>query len=584
MSVKQNSPSEFKSVKFHHMFQFAGNANQFLSVYEASSNYENKVNLPFSKDHFIQAMDHVIQLPNINSTIILRADILSELTPESETPKLNTELIAQPIHEEYIRLNIDDIDMRLELIPGNYKLLKGYVRRIFPRNPFKDEVVNQTCLILENKTNSNDILIQYTPHIERQTTKEFFDISLDSEDEKRPFYIPNVKSVGINYTPKKISCLYLPLNPEQVADEFNDPASRLIRTSKKLLETAVKHSIGCKTGYVKQSQHDRVVPKIKFQDRYLLLKQKYGKHLFENWCEVTDPQKHVFEEIAVAAFLIELWILKYGEDTIYDGNKFEFKDLGCGNGTLIYVLVMEGITGEGIDARERKSWKSDILYPQKVRENLKCQLLVPELCLNKDEFLVPNKNFDPISSNSMIRYTKNDLVASDKINTCNWKNEKEKQDPKVTFIIGNHSDELTCWLPLLGYPFMVLPCCSHDFNGKKRRFHTKSDEKSISVKSNSNSGDGKSTYASLVDQVVRVAEKAGWKNIETQMIRIPSTRNIAIISTEHESLELDKEWPLEKCNTIIEENGGCTLWVEQTLKLILSQYEKTAKSKKAHYD
>ncbi|OBA27168.1 DUF1613-domain-containing protein [Hanseniaspora valbyensis NRRL Y-1626] len=545
------------------------------------SNYEDKVNLPFNKNHFIQAMDHVIQLPNINSTIILRADILSELSPDMEKPKLNDELINQPIHEEYITMNIKDIEMRLELIPDNYNLVKGYVRRMFPRNPFKDEVINQTCLILENKENPDDILIQYTPHIEPHTTENFFNLSLDSESSKRPFYIPNVKSVGINYTPKKISCLYLPLNSEQVAAEFNDPVSRLIRTSKKLLETAVKHSIGCKTGYVKQSQHDKVVPKVKFQDRYLLLKQMYGKFLFENWCESTDPQKHVFEEIAVAAFLIELWLLKYGKDVVYDSSKFEFKDLGCGNGTLIYVLIMEGISGEGIDARERKSWKSDILYPENVKDKLKCQLIVPKICLNKEEYLVPNKNYDPISPNSMIRYTKKDLEESDKINTCDWKQEEDNK--KITFIIGNHSDELTCWIPLLGYPFMVLPCCSHDFNGKKKRFYTKSDEKSVAVKSSSNSGDGKSTYASLVDQVVRVGEYVGWKNIETQMIRIPSTRNIAIISTEHDSLTSNKEWPLDKCQEIIDQYGGCSLWVVHTLRLILSQFEKTNKVKKPVY-
>ncbi|XBW36468.1 hypothetical protein QEN19_002046 [Hanseniaspora menglaensis] len=576
MASPQNNSSEFKSVKFHNLFQFAGNVNQFLSVYEGTSNHEDKDTLPFTRDHFIDAMDHIIQLPNINSTIIMRAEILSEMTGEMSAPKLNEELIVQPVNKDYITLNIDDTKMRLDLIPENYNLLKGYVRRIFPRNPFKDEVINQTCLILENKKNSNDILVQYTPHNEKQ--------------KRRPFYIPSVKSVAINFTPKKISCLYLPLNSKQVSEEFNDPVSRLIRTSKKLLETAVKHSIGCKTGYVKQSQHDKIVPKVKFQDRYLLLKQKYGKFLFENWCEVTDPQKHVFEEIAVAAFLIELWILKYGEKTVYDNTKFEFKDLGCGNGTLIYVLIMEGISGEGIDARERKSWKSDFLYPQNVKDKLRCQLIVPNLCLNRSEYLVPNKNFDPISSNSMIRYSNDDLKKSERINTCNWNEEKgvdgeqklRKSDKKITFLIGNHSDELTCWIPLLGYPFMILPCCSHDFNGKKKRFYTKSDEKSVAVKSNSHSGDGKSTYASLVDQVVRVAEHVGWKNIETQMIRIPSTRNIAIISTEHDALEKgSQEWPTKKCQEIIDQYGGCSMWVEQTLKLILSQFEKTHKTKKS---
>jgi len=36
-----------------------------------------------------------------------------------------------------------------------------------------------------------------------------------------------------------------------------------------------------------------------YQHEYERLKVKYGKYLTENWCENTDPQKHVFEDLGM---------------------------------------------------------------------------------------------------------------------------------------------------------------------------------------------------------------------------------------------------------------------------------------------
>ncbi len=42
--------------------------------------------------------------------------------------------------------------------------------------------------------------------------------------------------------------------------------------------------------------------------------------------------------------------------------------------------------------------------------------------------------------------------------------------PEVDWLVGNHSDELTPWIPYMasksGYntSFFVLPCCFHDFD------------------------------------------------------------------------------------------------------------------------
>ena len=59
-----------------------------------------------------------------------------------------------------------------------------------------------------------------------------------------------------------------------------------------------------------------------------------------NWGESTDPRKHVFEDIAIAAFIIEYWKLNS-----FEPEKFEFRDLGCGNGLLVHILILEGYKG-----------------------------------------------------------------------------------------------------------------------------------------------------------------------------------------------------------------------------------------------
>lgn len=68
------------------------------------------------------------------------------------------------------------------------------------------------------------------------------------------------------------------------------------------------------------------------------------------WPETTDPLKFVYEDIAIAAYLLMFW-----------GNKPQkFVDLGCGNGLLVHILNSEGHHGIGYDLKSRKIWK---MYP-----------------------------------------------------------------------------------------------------------------------------------------------------------------------------------------------------------------------------
>lgn len=68
------------------------------------------------------------------------------------------------------------------------------------------------------------------------------------------------------------------------------------------------------------------------------------------WPEVTDPSKFVYEDLAIASYLMLLW----------QRQATSFVDLGCGNGLLVHILNSEGHKGFGVDVRKRKIWD---MYP-----------------------------------------------------------------------------------------------------------------------------------------------------------------------------------------------------------------------------
>ncbi|CUS24404.1 LAQU0S16e00936g1_1 [Lachancea quebecensis] len=502
----------------------------------------------FRKSHFETAMLNVIRHPNINSTVILRADMLREWEFDIENGQQTkfqeeTHKVTDPDTQV---INIDDLNIRDVAVASNLALAKkmAMVRRIIPRNPYKDAIINQTCLVLNSTGNSETSLIVYTPH-------------LDSK-ELCPFYIPHVKAVAILLHQSQLSVHYVPFTDSDVP-EIQDESERVVRTARRLLQTALKHSHGVKLGYEKKVAHDVVVDKVLFQDRYISLKKRYSRFLVDNWAESTDPTKHVFEDIAIAAFLIELWVKTYGEKF---KEKVQFRDLGCGNGALCYLLICEGIKGMGIDARQRKSWK---IYPPEVQKCLKEQVIIPSVLLRphpevkkRAPELQHNGRFFPIKIQDKIApatvvYSSEDLLKSPSVNVTEF--------PRDTFLIGNHSDELTCWIPLLGYPFVVIPCCSHNFSGQRIRYGVRKGH----VKN------GNSTYAGLVDRVEAVATRVGW-DIAKEMLRIPSTRNAAIVGINNPYLS---QWPTQEVYDTILEDGGADGWIENTMAL-------TKKSPRAH--
>lgn len=434
----------------------------------------------FGPEIFTQRMVTFIRNPNLNTTWLFRGDILFDDQPgDGETE----ENIGAPE-------KVDDFEAdwpERRIVTGMTRT-RTMVRKLIPRNQMRDAAMNQTCEFHQSSASRDDAeassskvstLVIYLPHAKSA--------------EEMPFYHPRVQGIAhlhewdaaINQG--NISVHFYPFAADMPLAE-----EKLRRVGYHLLERLYKHGHSSLRGYTKRVHHDTVIPQPQFQDRYSALKNKYARSLMASWAENTDPKKHVFEDLGIAAFLMELWADMYGTDkSEFPG----FVDIGCGNGLLVYLLNQEGFAGWGFDARARKSWSqysTAPCVPSPTGSSLAEQCLMPSV--------VPKPADESPIDDSLIH---NGLFA------------------KGTFIISNHADELTPWTPLLGAlsdcPWISIPCCSHDLTGRKFRAPPPRDKTKP-----------KSTYASLVDWVVQIAEDCGWR-VETEMLRIPSTRNTGLL-------------------------------------------------------
>ncbi|VDN35456.1 unnamed protein product [Gongylonema pulchrum] len=163
------------------------------------------------------------------------------------------------------------------------------------------------------------------------------------------------------------------------------------------------------------SSHKLIDPET-YASLYQEIKQRWGQQIVANWTERTDPQKFVYEDCAIASYLLSFWRKN-------DLLPLRFCDIGCGNGLLVHLLKQNGVTGYGIDLRKRRIWANF------VETDLRERALNPE----------------------------NDIIEN------------------ADFLIGNHTDELTPWIPIMAARsrsnFFLLPCCPFDFYG---RFQKKS--------------------------------------------------------------------------------------------------------------
>lgn len=446
----------------------------------------------FDPAQFFGVMANFVHNPNLNTNWLFRADILFRRgSEEADTPAPD----AAPILLDF----------------QGFELQEVLVRRLIPRNPARDRPLDQTCLFLRSDDDDRvSSLVVYLPHF--------------SSPDETPFYHPAVRGIAHlhEWTPSttsgNVSVHFWPFASEDLR-----ATDRIQRTALMLLQQLHKHGQGCIAGYVKRVIHDTIIPQKRLQDRHIELKTKYAKELIDTWAEQTDPRKHVFEDISIAAFLIELWADMYKE-----GGFPGFVDIGCGNGLLVYILRKEGYAGWGFDARSRKSWA---LYNTQdaAGDSLKAHVLLPSFATRQA----------PGTGDGLL--DEQDLIHDGAF-------------PKGTFIISNHADELTPWTPILAAqsqsPFIMIPCCSHDLSGAKFRAPPPRDTTK-----------GTSAYASLVSWVTKLASECGYE-VETEMLRIPSTRNTALLGR--------KMTGQPDLDSIVSRYGGTAGYYENVSKLLKS--------------
>ncbi|KAI9863100.1 MAG: tRNA(Ser) Um(44) 2'-O-methyltransferase [Trichoglossum hirsutum] len=485
----------------------------------------------FQSTIFCSVMMNLIKNPNINSNRLFRADILYDSLGELGKPDYDASTPPRGVEVAGFSCN------------------RTLVRLLIPRNPQLDRALVQTCHILQSSSHDVEkVLVVYLPHADNA--------------EEVPFYHPTVNGIAFLHTwgfakaaAGKISIHYKLFRESETDSTQNGIDPSLKRVAFHLLSTVHKHGKGVNAGYKKRVHHDRIIPQQRLQDTYSRLKMNHAKRLIEKWVEQTDPTKHVFEDLGIAAFLIELWKDMYTgkvECSTESGGKNElqspgsnamipkrefpgFVDIGCGNGILVEILRREGYSGWGFDARRRKTWDT---FTEDVQASLKQMVLVPKILAGQS---LPTE--DGIANNQ----SKESLPFQERVDI------HDGSFPCGTFIISNHADELTGWTPLIASlsesPFLIIPCCSHDLSGARFRAHSKSDDR----------GKQPSAYASLIGWVESLASDTGWE-VEKEVLRIPSTRNVALIGRTRQSSGI----PLLE---VLQREGGGFGWMDRALAL-----------------
>jgi tRNASer (uridine44-2'-O)-methyltransferase len=170
----------------------------------------------------------------------------------------------------------------------------------------------------------------------------------------------------------------------------------------------------------------------------------------------------------------------------------------CGNGLLTHILTTEGYEGMGVDLRARTSWDH---YPPSTQACLRVYAL------------------DPTTLPSSVGLAEDDYLK-----------------PGV-FIIGNHADELTPWVPVLSTihsasGYLSIPCCAWTFDMRYERSSTAPFPVPTSdfPESLNLGGDGSnnSSYSMYRIWLASLSLHCGWE-VECDVLRIPSTRNWAIV-------------------------------------------------------
>ncbi|CCG83842.1 protein of unknown function [Taphrina deformans PYCC 5710] len=394
----------------------------------------------------------------------------------------------------------------------------------------------QKCYFYKTEGDANQVLVLFEP----------------CDKQNIPFYHPQVEALVFHYNSKHLTISYIPLdNQDQHSDDddtgIRQRINRLERTMFQLAIIISKHSSGNMNNYQKRVEHDLVVAKHDWQDLYTELKGRYAS------------EKHVFEDLGIASFLINLR-LQIAE-SLGSQRPVTFVDLGCGNGLLVEILMREGIETSGFDARRRKSWD---VYTAATQAVLQEMVLYPEMLSTEQGAERSDSALETMATMVELNYGLFD---------------------RNQFLIGNHADELTPYIPLLAAlsscsndvelgpdviptaGFLIIPCCTHTFSGEKHN--------GLSTKGG--------RYASYIAWLIDICEEVGWV-VERESLRIPSTRNCAIIcrrrklvensadsadpdSVGHPGKQTPRDRLVNLCRGIITRNGGMDNFLERSRSL-----------------
>ncbi|CAI5445837.1 unnamed protein product [Caenorhabditis angaria] len=213
-----------------------------------------------------------------------------------------------------------------------------------------------------------------------------------------------------------------------------------------------------------------LMDKESYLETYHRMRELYGKRICESWTENSNPEKAVFEDCAIASYISEC----VSHDLIPKPRKAV--DLGCGNGLLVHLLNKINISTYGVDVRHRKIWKN-----QFKDDDLRESVVDPQLVLSN----------------------------------------QPHYDNDVDFLIGNHSDELTPWIPVMAAKvkanFFLIPCCPFNFSGKYCNNGSHLGVKRMT-----------SQYESFFEWTVIIAQRLGF-DVKIDRLAIPSTKRLCII-------------------------------------------------------
>jgi tRNASer (uridine44-2'-O)-methyltransferase len=444
---------------------------------------------------FHEVTDLLLAQPNLNSSHLFRADILWDsegLLRTKEELEADDGLVGKEMAREegegdgvnsgWNRQWYDERPV-LSGVPPH----RTVIRRLIPRNQNLDRPLEQTCCLY--KLDDGKEAVVYLPHVRAAAEMPWYHPTLrvlvyvyeptmtngDGEVAISVCYLPFEKNESANAQSQRLHRTLLGLgktflrlarfqaSTKQPPIPTNDAPTKhveLIGTASNRSDgPADRGDIDLRPAHLKTT----LLPQHLTQDTYSVLKTRYAPYLIASWVEATPPEKHVFEDLSIAAFLLELWKKMYRSPGSFPG----FVDLACGNGLLVWVLNKEGWYGKGVDARRRKTWAS---------------LRLEEEGKVEEAVIIP-KPFEESLKGEGIGHILGHSGTSDDATGLSTLSVKAHNGifARGTFIVSNHADELTVWTPLLAalscpeapLPFLGIPCCSHALSGEKWRYTLK---------------------------------------------------------------------------------------------------------------